>query len=112
MNNNLSNYYQFSDKIYQLNNNISSINWEIKKQNDVKQLENQVLKLFYILSISQSIKKCVLSIQQILVMTNYDKVDIEISNIIALLNEKLAKQHLQEQRKNNLKNYMKTLQMI
>ena len=30
-------------------------------------------------------------------MTNYDKVDIEISNIIAQLNEKLAKQHLQEQ---------------
>ena len=112
MNNNLSNYYQFSDKIYQLNNNISSINWEIKKQNDVKQLENQVLKLFYILSISQSIKKCVLWIQQILVMTNYDKVDIEISNIISQLNEKLSKQHLQEQRKNNLKNYMKTLQMI
>lgn len=112
MNNNLSNYYQFSDKIYQLNNNISSINWEIKKQNDVKQLENQVLKLFYILSISQSIKKCVLCIQQILVMNNYDKVDIEISNIISQLNEKLSKQHLQEQRKNNLKNYMKTLQMI
>ena len=112
MNNNLSNYYQFSDKIYQLNNNISSINWEIKKLNDVKQLENQVLKLLYILSISQSIKKCVLSIQQILVMTNYDKVDIEISNIISQLNEKLSKQHLQEQRKNNLKNYMKTLQMI
>ena len=112
MNNNLSNYYQFSDKIYQLNNNISSINGEIKKQNYVKQLENQVLKLFYILSISQSIKKCILSIQQILVMSNYDKVDIEIRNIISQLNEKLSKQHLQEQRKNNLKNYMKTLQMI